>query len=409
MYCNSISGYSRLLTREVPIGDVPVGGDNPIRVQSMTNTPTLDTRATVNQAIRMIETGCEYVRITVPGIKEAENLAFIKKELLKKGYHTPLIADIHFNPAVAEIAARLVEKVRINPGNYADKKQFHEIAFTDSEYTAELERIRERLHPLIRICKEYGTALRIGSNHGSLSDRILSRFGDTPEGMAESAMEFIRICEDLEFHNIVLSMKSSNVRVMVQATRLLVSKMQQGNTVYPLHLGVTEAGDAEEGRIKSAAGICTLLTDGIGDTIRVSLTEEPEKEIPVAKALVKYIEKFKNTPHFTKNEALPFNPFAYARRKTKPIVNIGGALPPVVISHTKKIPEGVHVFDNDSVNIVAAFRNFISQKDAEKDTSPVIIKRKYSGLGLPDFIITAAADCTPLFIDGLADGLCLQA
>ena len=284
-YCNSQSTYSRFLTREVNIGDIAIGGTNPIRIQSMTTTDTMDTKGTVEQSIRMVEAGCEYVRITAPSIKEARNLAVIKKELLHRGYHVPLIADIHFTPNAAEEAARLVEKVRINPGNYADKKKFENFEYTAIEYEAELERIYKKFTPLVKVCKEYGTAMRIGTNHGSLSDRIMSHYGDTPRGMVESAMEFMRMCEDLNYYNLVISMKSSNPQVMVQAYRLLVETMVKEGMNYPLHLGVTEAGDGEDGRIKSAVGIGALLEDGLGDTIRVSLTEEPEAEAPVAIAL----------------------------------------------------------------------------------------------------------------------------
>lgn len=270
-YCNSLTSYSRFKTREVMIGGIGFGGDNPIRVQSMTTTDTMDTIATVEESIRMIEAGCELVRITAPSKRDAENLKNIKEELLKRGYTTPIVADIHFTPNAAEIAAKIVEKVRVNPGNYADKKKFEEIEYTDKTYQDELNRIREKFTPLVKICKEYGTAMRIGTNHGSLSDRILSRYGDTPKGMVESAMEFLRICRDENYHEIILSMKASNTRVMVQAYRLLVAEMIKENMNYPLHLGVTEAGEAEDGRIKSAVGIGALLEDGIGDTIRVSL------------------------------------------------------------------------------------------------------------------------------------------
>ena len=286
-YCNSLTEYSRFKTREVFIGDVPMGGDNPIRIQSMTTTNTMDTIATVEQSIRMIDAGCEYVRITAPSIKEAQNLAEIKKEMHKRGYKTPLVADIHFTPNAAEVAARIVEKVRVNPGNYADKKKFDQLTYTQSEYQAELDRIYKKFAPLVKVCKEYGTAMRIGTNHGSLSDRIMSQYGDTPRGMVESAMEFMRMCEDMNYYNLVISMKSSNPQVMVQAYRMLVETMVAEGMNYPLHLGVTEAGDGEDGRIKSAVGIGTLLEDGLGDTVRVSLTEEPEYEIPVAQALVK--------------------------------------------------------------------------------------------------------------------------
>jgi len=272
----------RRKTHTVNIGDLPLGSDFPVRVQSMTNTNTMDTESTVAQCIRIIEAGGEYVRITAQGVREAEHLAVIKRELHRLGYRNPLIADIHFNPKAAETAARIVEKVRINPGNYVDKKSTTPKAYTDSEYTAELERIHERLLPLIKICKEYGTAIRIGSNHGSLSDRIVNRYGNSPQGMVEAAMEFLRIFEAESFNQVVLSMKASNVGVVIESTRLLVERMAQENMFYPLHLGVTEAGEGEDGRIKSAVGIGALLMDGIGDTIRVSLTEAPEAEIPVA-------------------------------------------------------------------------------------------------------------------------------
>ena len=331
-YCNSLTMYSRYKTRVVNIGDVPLGGDNPIRVQSMTTTDTMDTMATVEQSIRMIDAGCEYVRITAPSIKEAQNLENIKNELRKRGYKTPLIADIHFTPNAAELAARIVEKVRVNPGNYADKKKFENIDYTDVTYVTELDRIRERFTPLVKICKEYGTAMRIGTNHGSLSDRILSRYGDTPLGMVESALEFLRICEDNNYYNIVLSMKASNPQVMVQAYRLLIQKMEELNMNYPLHLGVTEAGEGEDGRIKSAAGIGTLLEDGIGDTVRVSLTEDPEFEIPVAKALVDRYNNRANHKPVKEIINLPYSPYDYQRRKTNEVVNIGHSNVPRVIA-----------------------------------------------------------------------------
>ncbi len=291
---NQFNRYQRWRTREVNIGGIPMGGDHPIRIQSMTTVDTMDTIGSIEQTIRMVEAGCEYVRITAPSIKEAQNLAEIKKGLRERGIEVPLVADIHFTPNAAEVAARIVEKVRVNPGNYADKKKFNQIDYSDAEYQGELERIYKKFAPLVQICKEYGTAMRIGTNHGSLSDRIMSRYGDTPEGMVESAMEFIRICEDLNYHQLVISMKSSNPQVMVQAYRLLVEKMIEEGMNYPLHLGVTEAGDGEDGRVKSAVGIGTLLEDGLGDTVRVSLTEDPEFEAPVAKALIdRYTNRFK--------------------------------------------------------------------------------------------------------------------
>ena len=339
-YCNSLVRYSRRKTREVYIGEVPLGAHHPIRVQSMTTVDTMDTPGSVAQAIRMIEAGCEYVRITAPSIKEAQNLENIKKELRRQGYHTPLVADIHFTPNAAELAARIVEKVRVNPGNYADKKRFETIEYTDATYQAEIERIRERFTPLVKICQEYGTAMRIGTNHGSLSDRIMSRYGDTPLGMVESALEFIRICEDEGYYNLVISMKASNTQVMVQAYRLLVAKLaEESLQPYPLHLGVTEAGDGEDGRIKSAVGIGTLLEDGLGDTVRVSLTEEPEAEMPVGYHLVQRYEN--RTPHapILPVETVPINPYAYRRRKTRAVANIGGDNVPRVIMDVRQVRE----------------------------------------------------------------------
>ncbi|MFA7288953.1 MAG: (E)-4-hydroxy-3-methylbut-2-enyl-diphosphate synthase [Melioribacteraceae bacterium] len=331
-YCESLTEYKRLKTRVVHIGDIPLGGDYPVRIQSMTTTDTLDTKATVEQSIKMIESGSEFIRITAPSIKEAENLRNIKEELRRRGYKAPLIADIHFTPNAAELAARIVEKVRVNPGNYADKKKFQTIEYNDSEYQSELERIRERFTPLVKICKEYGTAMRIGTNHGSLSDRIMSRYGDTPLGMVESALEFLRICEELDYHGIVLSMKASNTQVMVQAYRLLIKKMHEEGMNYPLHLGVTEAGDGEDGRIKSAVGIGTLLEDGIGDTVRVSLTEPPEFEAPVAIALVNRYSSRKGHKPIPSIEVMPKSPYEYKRRESFEIAGIGGETVPKVFA-----------------------------------------------------------------------------
>jgi (E)-4-hydroxy-3-methylbut-2-enyl-diphosphate synthase len=338
-YCPSLVQYKRRKTIEVRIGDLLMGSAHPIRLQSMTTVDTMDTEASVNQSIRMIEAGCELVRITAPSLQEARNLEFIRKELRARGYHTPLVADIHFTPNAAEMAARLVEKVRINPGNYADKKKFETIDYSDASYEAELQRIRDKFLPLVRICKEYGTAMRIGTNHGSLSDRILSRYGDTPLGMVESALEFLRICEDEGFYNTVISMKASNTQVMVQAYRLLVQKLdEEGLKPYPLHLGVTEAGEAEDGRIKSAVGIGTLLEDGLGDTIRVSLTEEPEFEIPVARALANRYQQRKAKPVIEPITNQLINPFAYHRRESREVHNIGGKNVPRVMAWLADIP-----------------------------------------------------------------------
>jgi len=378
-YCPSLTEYKRRVARVVNIGGLPLGGDYPIRVQSMTTVDTMDTMGSVEQTLRMVEAGCEYVRITAPSVKEAQNLLEIKKELRKRGCQVPLIADIHFTPNAAELAARIVEKVRVNPGNYADKKKFDTIDYTDASYAAEVERIRERFRPLVKICKQYGTAMRIGTNHGSLSDRILSRYGDTPLGMVESALEFLRLCEEENYYDVVLSMKASNTQVMVQAYRLLVQKLdEEGLQPYPLHLGVTEAGEAEDGRIKSAVGIGTLLEDGLGDTVRVSLTEAPEAEAPVARML---IDRYTNRAAEAKpiaplasppgplsrgeeepndsvltsfgspvrgrgaggevsadGNASPINPFQYFRRVTREVANLGDHNVPRVIVDLSRLP-----------------------------------------------------------------------
>jgi (E)-4-hydroxy-3-methylbut-2-enyl-diphosphate synthase len=333
LYTHSLSEYKRLKTVPVTVGDLILGGDAPIRVQTMTTFDTMDTVKTVEQSIRCIEAGAELIRITAPSKTEAENLLNIKNEIRKRGYKTPLVADIHFTPNAAEIAARIVEKVRINPGNYADKKKFEFIEYSDSDYTEEIERIRDRFIPLVGICKEYGTTMRIGTNHGSLSDRIMSRYGDSPMGMVESAMEFLRIARSENYHQIVLSMKSSNPLVMVEAYRLLVKTMQdEFNLIYPLHIGVTEAGDGEDGRIKSAIGIGTLLEDGIGDTIRVSLTEDPEFEIPVCQDIVARYTSKQSGSDILPIEKIPYSPFEYKRRKTRAVYNIGGTHAPVVVA-----------------------------------------------------------------------------
>src|SRR6185295_8633719 len=350
LYCESLIEYKRLSTREVKIGDLLLGNFHPIRVQTMTTTDSMDTLATVEQSIRCIEAGSELIRITAPSKREAENLLNIKNELRKRGYNTPIVADIHFTPNAAEIAARIVEKVRVNPGNYVDKKKFEIIEYSNVEYQEEIDRIRERFTPLVKICKEYGTAMRIGTNHGSLSDRIMSRYGDTPIGMVESAMEFLRIARDENYHQVVLSMKSSNPQVMVHAYRLLVKTMfDEFGECYPLHLGVTEAGDGEDGRIKSSIGIGTLLEDGLGDTIRVSLTEDPELEIPVCKNLVKRYDRQESTVGSRQSTApvndlsptnpgrLPYDPFNYQRRETFAVDNIGGKHVPVVIADLSKV------------------------------------------------------------------------
>lgn len=332
-FCEVLNFYRRLPTREVKVGNLLLGNGHPIRVQTMTTTDTMDTAATVEQVIRCVMAGAEIVRITAPSKKEAENLAVIKKELLAQGCTVPLVADIHFTPNAAEIAARIVEKVRINPGNYIDKKKFEQLTYSDEDYREEIERIRQRFTPLVEICKAHGTAMRIGTNHGSLSDRIMSRYGDTALGMVESAMEFLRIARSLDYHNIMLSMKSSNPQVMVQAYRLLIHHMmKEFGECYPLHLGVTEAGDGEDGRIKSAMGIGTLLEDGIGDTIRVSLTEDPEFEIPVCFDLVKRYNNRANSVEKDFCLKAAYSPYSYERRNTKQVRNIGTKNVPVVVA-----------------------------------------------------------------------------
>jgi (E)-4-hydroxy-3-methylbut-2-enyl-diphosphate synthase len=357
-YISNFNQYTRRKTSTVKVGDLYLGSDYPIRVQSMTTTDTMDTEKSVAQIIRMVDAGCELVRLTAPSMKDAENLANIKAELTKKEIFVPLVADIHFTPNAAEIAARIVEKVRVNPGNYVDKKKFELIEYTDADYAEELDRIRTKFTPLVKICKEYGTAMRIGTNHGSLSDRIMSRYGDTAHGMVESAMEFLRICEDEQYYNIVLSMKSSNPQVMVEAYRLLVKTMDENGMQYPLHLGVTEAGDGDDGRIKSALGIGSLLEDGIGDTIRVSLTEDPEFEVPVAQKLVAhYTQRPSHAPvsfALSTDEILQqWNPFVYTKRNTHEVHTIGGANVPRIIAdfseHAGLLPEQLsevgHTYD----------------------------------------------------------------
>ncbi|HOZ14320.1 MAG TPA: (E)-4-hydroxy-3-methylbut-2-enyl-diphosphate synthase [Tenuifilaceae bacterium] len=362
----SLNDFARRKTIEVNVGGTPLGGSNPIRVQTMTTTNTNDTIATAEQCIRAFEAGAEYVRITTQGVKEASNLENIKKELIKRGYNIPLVADIHFNPSAAIEAAKHVDKVRINPGNFVDSRaKFENVNYTNEEYAVELAKIEEKLIPLISLCKERGVVMRIGVNHGSLSDRIMSRYGDTPDGMVESALEFLRICRKLKFDDIVISMKSSNTRVMVYAVRLLINRMDAEGMHYPLHLGVTEAGDGEDGRIKSAVGIGTLLADGIGDTIRVSLTEEPEYEIPVAKKLVEYYNNRKSNPAIEDIKELPYNPFEYNRRETISAGNIGANNPPIVIANISNQT----IFNEKTLNNWGWFLNTQSNRWERKDVA----------------------------------------
>lgn len=380
-YCNSLTKYSRFNTRVVYIGGLPLGGNYPIRIQSMTTTDTMNTVATVEQTIRMIKSGCDYVRITAPSINEAKNLEEIKKELRKRGYSVPLIADIHFTPNAAELAARIVEKVRVNPGNYIDKKKFQLLEYNDNEYQLEIQRIYERFSPLVKICKEHGTAIRIGANHGSLSDRIMSRYGDTPLGMVESALEFVRVCRDHDFHNIVLSMKSSNPQVMVQAYRLLVNKMIEEDMNYPLHLGVTEAGGGEDGRIKSALGIGALLEDGLGDTIRVSLTEDPEFEAPVAIALARrYSYRKGHKPITPYNENL-FSPFEYKKRESVEVMGTGAKNVPVVVADFLQYP----IKTPADLAQIGYFYDEITDKWSMNDSAPdfAFLKDKIPSFDLP--------------------------
>ncbi len=433
--------YKRRQSSVVNVGAIPMGGHYPIRLQSMTNTLTSDSKATVEQIKRIIDCGADYVRITTPTVRDAQNLAEIKKQLRNAGYTNPLIADVHFNPAVAEVAARLVEKVRINPGNYVDKKRFEQISFSDEMYALEMERIHKRVMPLLKICNEFGTAIRIGVNHGSLSDRIISRYGDTPEGMVESAMEFLRIFESEGFRQTVISMKSSNTRVMVYSTRLLIKKMQDEGMFYPVHLGVTEAGEGEDGIMKSAVGIGTLLAEGIGETIRVSLTGDPEQEIPVAKSIVEY---FTNRNQHNSNScssilSLPFNGFEYNRRQSHGLEGVGGASP-IKVLITKHPNENISnfaavdisisdekissvrfsfdetndlllhplVITSNSDHTPEEIRLKLAKFDQSKKYTPVIIRKKYPDICKELFQIKAACDFGPLLIDGLVDGIWIE-
>lgn len=332
-YIKDLTKYQRQQTTEVMIGTVPVGGNNPIRIQTMTDTDTTDTDATVEQVIRVVKAGADYVRVTVKGMSDAESLKVIKKELVERGYNTPLIADIHFNPRLAEVAAQYVSKVRINPGNFYDKRaQFKNKIYTDEEYKKELDNIEKQFVPFLKLLKETKTALRIGANHGSLSDRVMSRFGDTPAGISESVLEFLRICKKENFNNVVVSIKSSNTRVMVYTVRLLNFKMRLEDMKFPIHLGVTEAGEGEDGRLKSAVGVGAILADGIGDTVRISLTEKPINEIPVATKLVNHFKSYKNHEPITAPMIAQTNPFEYERRSTRPVLNMGDKQLPVVVA-----------------------------------------------------------------------------
>lgn len=445
MVSDPVYNYSRRICPVVNIGDIPLGGDYPIRIQSMINTPTMDTKASVEQCKRLIDAGSDYVRITTPSIREAENLAKIKSNLREAGYKNPLVADVHFNPYVAEVAARLVEKVRINPGNYIDKKHFKNIEYNEFEYKQELEKVHKRVLPLLQICKEYGTAIRIGVNHGSLSDRIMSRYGDTPEGMVESALEFLRIFVAEGFHQTVISMKSSNTKVMVQSTRLLVKKMLDENLSYPVHLGVTEAGEGEDGIIKSAVGIGTLLSEGIGETIRVSLTGNPEQEIPVAKEIVKNFTQRQNHPPIGSKHSLKITLSEPQKQKRFPIGKVGGSFLPVIVIHNlnpdlllkedvcysgeaaelefpfeyinlknaallniNQITNKVLVVMSEHIHFTGEIRAILAVLQDKELPNPIIIHRRYHEYSLENLQIKASCDFGPLLIDGLADGIWIE-
>jgi (E)-4-hydroxy-3-methylbut-2-enyl-diphosphate synthase len=460
LYCKDLFNYQRFPTQEVSIGKLKVGENQAIAIQSMTNTSTMDTEASIQQAIRIFDAGADLVRLTAQGIREAENLRLIRNGLTERGYNGPLSADIHFNPNAAEVAARYVEKVRINPGNFVDAgRTFRQIHYTDESYRQEIEKIRTRLLPLLSICKTHHTALRIGVNHGSLSDRIMSRYGNSPEGMVESCMEFLRICREVDFNDVVISIKASNTLMMVQTVRLFVKTMQEEGMNYPLHLGVTEAGDGEDGRIKSAVGIGALLIDGIGDTIRVSLSEDPENEIPVAKKLVQYVQQRWHHPRIDGQVDAAFNPYQYQRRNTLSVGKMGGHYPPIVfaaktdmyhlqpdewlsdhpplsVSEWKTLrhrrdgwflvklqwseltEELIQLF-NESDNVVillssthvnatgemrAVFHSLMSHHCE----TPVIIHRTYNEADVETFQIQASVDVGSLLLDGFGDGVLLE-
>lgn len=457
---NDLFNYQRRRSSVVHIGALEMGGDNPIRIQSMANTNTNDIEPSVEQALRIVAAGGELVRFTAQGVREAESLASIRRSLSEKGCNTPLVADIHFNPAAAEVAAQYVEKVRVNPGNFVDRVHtLQRFDYTDEEYQRELNKIKDRLLPLLRICREYHTALRIGVNHGSLSDRILSRYGDTPQGMVESCMEFLRICKADGFSDVVISIKASNTVVMVQTVRLLVATMRKEGLSFPLHLGVTEAGDGEDGRVKSALGIGALLADGIGDTVRVSLSEAPECEIPVARKLVDYVSGRAGHAKIVAKDSGKVNPYQYARRETFRVGNFGGNALPAVLS-SSAVTSGnltpdycmsdlplydasqlsalradasplkflqlsygdygkellsavdertVFVLTTNHQNGVGEQRAFFHALLADDVKNPVVLKRTYADASLEDLQIKAAADLGLFFIDGLGDGLWVEA
>ena len=449
----NLFNYSRRTTVEVNVGGVTIGCTNPVRVQSMTNTSTMDTDGSVEQVLRIVAKGGELVRLTTQGNREAVNMGDIKAQLKARGCNVPLVADVHFNAAVADTAARYADKVRVNPGNYVDAaRTFKHIEYTDAEYAEELKRLRERFVAFLDICKAEGRAVRVGVNHGSLSDRIMSRYGDTPSGVVESCMEFLRICRDEEFNNVVVSIKTSNTTMMVTTVRLLVRVMAEEGIAYPLHLGVTEAGDAEDGRIKSAVGIGALLADGIGDTVRVSLAESPENEIPVAKELVDYVALRAGAPAV---DATVYDGFCYEepqRRATTAVGVVGGDNVPVVVGGTvedaditpdfvagelvvvpvaeavdgsfvaveysdltpdniariKSLKDIVLVASSQHVNAVGELRALVHKLMIEGVAAPVIVRRVYDEATVESLRIKASADLGVLLIDGLADGLWIE-
>ena len=461
-YCSNPLQYHRRATREVKVGNVGIGRDNPIRVQSMITCDTMDTQASIQQTMELADAGCEIVRITAPTVKDSRNLEHIVKGLRERGCDVPIVADIHFKPEAAMEAAKWVEKVRINPGNYADSKKFVIREYSDEQYAAELNRIRERFSPLVELCKTRGVAMRIGTNHGSLSDRILNRYGDTPLGMVESALEFARIARDLDYHDFVFSMKASNPKVMIAAYRLLVARLDElgQDWNYPLHLGVTEAGEGEDARIKSAIGIGSLLADGIGDTIRVSLTEDSPHEIPVAKALVENIKKTSGSQPSTLNSQLSFDPFSYQRRATEKIERDGfklggdelirvvvrqanfekiahkvdrmGDYKPEIVYEDANIvaidprddeaiaklnaqqgAQFVTVTDESNLPVIAAFRLLAAKLQARhpillKDVLEVGSERGVSAKDFLQTLLTASTNIGSLLCDGIGDAILVQ-
>jgi len=455
IFINMMRTPGRKRTREIYIGKVPLGGKYPVRIQSMASSPTSDTAACVEESIRIIRAGADYIRFTAQNTREAGNLADIRDHLRRRGYHTPIIADVHFNPKIAETAARIVEKVRINPGNFARIVPPGKGMATEKEEACYIEQLREQLVPLLNICKKHHTALRLGVNHGSLSKRILEKYGDTPQGMVISAMEYLRICKEEDFHEVVLSMKSSNTRVMVHAYRLLVATMAAEGELYPLHLGITEAGEGEDGRIRSAAGIGALLADGLGDTIRVSLTEPSEKEVPVARYLVHYFSREKEPAPEVQIPA-SFDPFEYvpvqetmavagfpklpvvvstgmydSKQEPRPDLTVREDVEPKLLSSAGekqsfvKVPAGeegvrhllqwqvqnpatVVVAEAGETDSVREIRSFFFRLQETGIRYPVILKKTYSSETMEQFWIEAAADMGPLFLDGFGNGLWLE-